>query len=76
MGNEMGQEDDSANGHYRTAGLGLMLLGAVNCVVAAASLFFGADSFFIGFDMMFLFGASFLAVGIWMKTQNFDDSSA
>ena len=75
MKNESGQGDDTANGHYRTAGLGLIILGAINCVVAATSLYFGADNIFIGFDMMLLFGASFLGVGIWMRNQNVDDSS-
>lgn len=63
-------DDEVATSHYRTAGHALILLGVINCAVAGYSLISGLDSPFIGFDMMLLFGLSFVAVGVWMKTYN------
>ena len=63
------QNQDSAAEHYRTAGNGLMLLGAINIGVAAYAFIFGSENAYIGFDMMGLFAASFIGVGYWMRSQ-------
>ena len=66
-------ELEQASAHYRTAGNGLLLLGSINCAVAAYALLVGSSNAFIAYDMMGLFGLSFIAVGYWMRTQSFDD---
>ena len=65
-------EEEVATSHYRTAGHSLILLGLINVGVAAFSLFSGSKEAFIGFDMMLLFGVSFVAIGVWMKTYDVD----
>ena len=66
-------DDELATSHYRTAGYSLILLGLINCGVAAYSLVSGSKEAFIGFDMMLLFGVSFVAIGIWMRTYSIQD---
>tara|TARA_B100001093_G_C26261640_1_gene773015 strand:- start:273 stop:503 length:231 start_codon:yes stop_codon:yes gene_type:complete len=69
-------EDEMATSHYRTAGHSLILLGSINCAVAAYSLVSGSKQAFIGFDMMLLFGVSFVAIGIWMRTYAIQDEQS
>ena len=62
------ENNDSASSHYKTAGSGLILLGAINSGVAAACLLAGRGDAFIDYDMMLMFAISFVATGIWMRT--------
>ena len=61
-------ERKEAEGHYRTAGKNLILLGVLNGAVALGYLFANAGEAFIAFDMMLLFSVAFIAVGTWMRT--------
>ena len=65
-------ELEQASAHYRTAGNGLLLLGAINMGVAGVALLSNSSNAFIAYDMMALFGLSFMAVGYWMRTQSFE----
>ena len=73
---DLDREDELATSHYRTAGHSLTLLGLINCGVAAYSLFSGSTEAFIGFDMMLLFGVSFIAIGVWMQTYSIKDEDS
>ena len=61
---------DETLGHYGTAGTGLILLGAINSVVAGITLMSGSPDSFIGHDMMLVFGVAFMFVGYWMRSLN------
>ena len=67
------ENGDSASSHYKTAGAGLILLGAINSGVAAACLLAGRGDAFIDYDMMLMFGISFVATGVWMRTYDTED---
>lgn len=73
---DLNRDEELATSHYRTAGHSLILLGAINCGVAAYSLLTGSSEAFIGFDMMLLFGVSFVAIGIWMRTYSIADDDS
>ena len=64
---------DSASSHYKAAGTGLILLGAINAGVAAACLLAGRGDAFIDYDMMLMFGISFVATGVWMRTYDTEE---
>ena len=61
-------ERRDAEGHYKTAGKNLILLGVLNGLVALGYLLANAGELFIAFDMMLLFSIGFIAVGAWMKS--------
>ena len=67
--NTQADQLEQAAGHYRTAGNGLLLLGTINCAVGLAALTFGAENSYIAYDMMAVFGLSFVGVGIYMRRQ-------
>ena len=64
----MANDIEGASGHYRTAGTSLILLGAINSVVAGITLLTSSNDAFIGHDMMLTFGVAFMAVGYWMRS--------
>ena len=68
----MANDIEGASGHYRTAGTSLILLGAINSVVAAVTLLSSSTDSFIGHDMMLTFGVAFMAVGYWMRSSSAD----
>jgi len=56
-------------GHYKTSGLGLLLVGLINGVVATYSIFSSSDNVFINYETMLTFSIVFIGVGAWMRTQ-------
>lgn len=60
-------ERRESEGHYKTAGKNLILLGILNGLVALGYLISNQGEAFIGFDMMLLFSLGFIAVGAWMR---------
>jgi len=65
-------ERREAEGHYKTAGKNLILLGILNGLVALGYLIANEGEAFIAFDMMLLFSIGFIAVGAWMRTYEID----
>ena len=59
-------ESDSA--HYNTAGMGLILVGMINSLVALYSIVQGTENTFIEYEMMLSFGITFVMIGSWMKS--------
>ena len=68
MSNVMNRSNDQ--GHYKTAGSGLLLIGLVNAAVAAYSIVGGSSNAFINYETMFTFAVVFIGVGVWMRTQD------
>ena len=54
-------------GHYKTAGSGLLLIGLVNAAVATYSIAGGSDNVFINYETMLTFAIVFIGVGVWMR---------
>lgn len=67
--NSQAQELEQAAAHYRTAGNGLLLLGAINAIAGVCAIAMGSENAFIAYDMMVVFGLSFVAVGMYMRAQ-------
>ena len=67
------EELEQAAAHYRTAGNGLLLLGAINGVVGLCAIAMGSENAFIAYDMMVVFGLSFIVVGMYMRTHSDSD---
>ena len=61
-------ESESANDHYRTGGLSLILVGVIKAAIALYSIFQGHTQNFINYESMLLFALSFIALGTWMRT--------
>ena len=59
---------ESDYAHYNTAGLGLILVGLVNSLVALYSIVQGTENTFIEYEMMLSFGVSFIMIGSWMRS--------
>ena len=70
MESSQANELEQAGAHYRTAGNGLLLLGAINCGVGLYAIVTGSENAFITFDMMAVFGLSFIGVGFYMRAQS------
>ena len=60
--------DNEFQGHYQTAGFGLILVGVVNAMVASYSLTQNLDNAFIDYKTMLTFAISFIVTGLWMRT--------
>jgi len=54
-------------GHYKTAGTGLIIVGLINSGVALYSLVLGSSNPFIDYETMLTFAILFIAVGTWMR---------
>ena len=67
------EELEQASAHYRTAGNGLLLLGAINGVAGLCAIAMGSENAYIAYDMMVVFGLSFIAVGMYMRSQSNSD---
>ena len=59
---------ESDYAHYNTAGLGLILVGLINSLVALYSIVQGTGNTFIEYEMMLSFGVSFIMIGSWMRS--------
>lgn len=68
-------EVETAGAHYRTSGNGLLLLGAINSTVGLYGLTAGSINTFIAYDMMVIFGLTFMGTGVWMRAQENCDST-
>jgi len=68
MSRQVNLPDESDIGHYKTSGLGLILVGAANGIVALYSMVQGSENSFIEYEMMLSFGVSFIAIGAWMRS--------
>ena len=60
--------DNEFQGHYKTAGFGLILVGVINAVIASYSLVQDLENVFIDYRTMLVFAASFVVTGLWMRT--------
>lgn len=60
--------DNEFQGHYKTAGFGLILVGLVNATIASYSLLQNLENAFIDYKTMLIFAVSFIVTGLWMRT--------
>lgn len=70
MKESQANELEQAGAHYRTAGNGLLLLGTINCLVGLYAVVTGSENAYIAYDMMIVFGLSFIGVGVYMRNQS------
>lgn len=67
MSEVMNRSEDQ--GHYKTSGLGLLLVGLINGAVAVYSILNSSDNVFINYETMLTFSIVFIGIGAWMRTQ-------
>ena len=72
MNTQRDLSDDTSHGHYRTAGMGLILVGLINTLIAIYSLSKGSENVFIDYEVMLTFALTFIGVGGWMRSLDLD----